>query len=99
MLISTIFPPGPGPSIAYILEGQVKPQKAVDPAFFSLLPSESRFQRPLDTTKHVAEKYHELLRSPTRSGFQQVSKVVTEAALLETTVTMYVDDRKARIEK
>jgi hypothetical protein len=77
----------------------VKTRKAVDPAFSSLLPSESRFQRASDTAKHVAEKYHDLLSSPTRSGLRQVGKIVTEAVLLESTVTMYVDDRRARIEK
>lgn len=63
--------------------------------FFAL----ARFQRASNTTKHVIEKYHELLSSPTRSRLRQVGKVVTEAVLLENMVTAYVDNRRMRIEK
>ncbi|RYC78602.1 hypothetical protein BFJ63_vAg18523 [Fusarium oxysporum f. sp. narcissi] len=43
-------------------------KKAVDSAFSSLLPSETRFQRASDTAKQVVEKYRDILSSPTRAG-------------------------------
>jgi hypothetical protein len=58
------------------------------------------FVRGIQVRKAVLyEKYRDLLSSPTRAGLREVSKVVTEACLLEETVTMYVDDRRKRIEK
>ncbi|KAJ3454457.1 hypothetical protein MRS44_018351 [Fusarium solani] len=96
---SGLFPPNAEPGVTYLLKKQMKAKKAVDPAFSSLLPSETRFQRASDTAKQVVEKYRDLLSSPTRAGLREVSKVVIEACLLEETVTMYVDDQRKRIEK
>ncbi|RSL79819.1 hypothetical protein CEP52_017475 [Fusarium oligoseptatum] len=92
-------PPNAEPGVAYLLKKQMKAKKAVGPAFSSLLPSETRFQRASDTAKQVVEKYRDLLSSLTRPGLREVSKVVTEACLLDGKVTMYVDDRRKRIEK
>jgi hypothetical protein len=47
----------------------------------------------------MREGYHDILSSPTRAGLRQVSNVMNEAALLETTIKMYADDRRSRIEK
>ncbi|KAJ0128780.1 Uncharacterized protein HZ326_28122 [Fusarium oxysporum f. sp. albedinis] len=96
---SGLFPPNANPGVTYLLKQQMRAKKAVDPAFSSLLPSETRFQRASDTAKQVVEKYRNILSSPTRAGLREVNKVVTEACLLEETVTMYVDDRRKRIEK
>nr|AAK16924.1 DNA transposase ESP4 [Fusarium breviconum]AAK18808.1 putative transposase [Fusarium haematococcum] len=96
---SGIFPPNPDPALAFLLKQQMKAKKAVNPAFASLLPSETRFQRASDTAKRVTEEYFDIFSSPTRAGLLEVRKVVTEAVLLEETVTMYVDDRRSRIEK
>ncbi|KAF5266817.1 hypothetical protein FOXYS1_2335, partial [Fusarium oxysporum] len=96
---SGLFPPNANPGVTYLLKQQMRAKKAVDPAFSSLLPSETRFQRASDTAKQVVEKYRNILSSPTPAGLCEVSKVVTEAWLLEETVTMYVADRRKRIEK
>ncbi|KAI8410936.1 hypothetical protein FOFC_07530 [Fusarium oxysporum] len=96
---SGIFPPADKPAVTYLLKKQLKAKKAVDPAFASLLPLETRFQVASDTVKHMREGYHDILSSPTRAGLRQVSNVMNEAALLETTIKMYADDRRSRIEK
>ncbi|RYC79008.1 hypothetical protein BFJ63_vAg18109 [Fusarium oxysporum f. sp. narcissi] len=92
-------PPNANLGVTYLLKQQMRAKKAVDPALSSLLPSETRFQRASDTVKQVVEKYRDMLSSPTRAGLCEVSKVVTEACLLEETVTIHVDDRRKRIEK
>ncbi|RTE68464.1 hypothetical protein BHE90_017158 [Fusarium euwallaceae] len=81
-------PPNAEPGVAYLLKKQMKAKKAVGPAFSSLLPSETRFQRASDTAKQVVEKYRDLLSSLTRPGLREVSKVVTEACLLDGKVTI-----------
>ncbi|KAJ4175858.1 hypothetical protein NW767_015644 [Fusarium falciforme] len=96
---SGIYPPNPDLGVAFLARKQLKAKQAIDPAFASLLPPETRFQRASDTAKRISEKYCDLLPSPSRVGLRDVGKVVTEAALLEDTVTMYVDDRRKRIEK
>ncbi|KAL6365686.1 hypothetical protein LRP88_01687 [Fusarium phalaenopsidis] len=96
---SSIFPPNPDPAVAFLLRQQIKAKKAVNPAFASLLPSDTRFQRASDTAKRVTEEYLDIFSSLTRAGLQEVRKVVIEAVLLEEIVTMYMDDRRSRIEK
>jgi hypothetical protein len=81
------------------MQKKMKAQQAVDPAFASLLPGETRFQRASDVTRHISERYAHVLSSPTRGQLRQVKKVVTEAVHLSNTVTAYVDDRRARVEK
>ncbi|KAJ3453843.1 hypothetical protein MRS44_018475 [Fusarium solani] len=96
---SGIYPPDPEPTMAYLAKKQLQSKKAVDPVFASLLPSEARFQSASDTAKHLSERYGDILSSPACAGLRQIRKVVTEAVMLENTVTAYVDDRRARIEK
>ncbi|RKK65555.1 hypothetical protein BFJ69_g16180 [Fusarium oxysporum] len=96
---SGISPPTDRPVVTYLLQKQLKAKKAVDPAFSFLLPKETRFQVASDTTKCIRERYHDTLSSPTMAGLQQVSLVLSEAVLLETTVKLYSDDRRPGIEK
>ncbi|KAI8654437.1 HTH CENPB-type domain-containing protein [Fusarium keratoplasticum] len=96
---SGIYPPNPKPAIAYLAKKQLQAKQAVDPAFASLLPQESRFQAAADTAKRLSDRYGDTFSSPTRAGLRQIRNVVTEAVVLESTVTAYVDDRRARIEK
>src|SRR4029450_13305651 len=65
----------------------------------SLLPHNARFQTAADTAQRLSDRYGDVFSSPTRAGLRQSRKVVTEAVMLESTVTAYVDDRRARIEK
>ncbi|KAJ4212445.1 hypothetical protein NW757_014788 [Fusarium falciforme] len=85
--------------MAYLAKKQLQAKQAINPAFASLLPHDSRFQTAADTAKHLSECYGDTFSSPTRAGLRQIRKVVTEAVILESTVTAYVDDRRARIEK
>ncbi|KAM6508499.1 hypothetical protein FALCPG4_19005 [Fusarium falciforme] len=96
---SGIYPPNPEPAMAYLAKKQLQAKQAINPAFASLLPHDSRFQTAADTAKHLSECYGDTFSSPTRAGLRQIRKVVTEAVILESTVTAYVDDRRARIEK
>ncbi|KAF4454463.1 DNA transposase [Fusarium albosuccineum] len=74
----------------------MKAKKAINPAFSSPLPSETRFQRASDSRKRVTEQYFNHFSSPTREGLQEVRKVVTEAVLLEKTVTILQELRDQR---
>ncbi|KAJ4175846.1 hypothetical protein NW767_015646 [Fusarium falciforme] len=85
--------------MAYLAKKQLQAKQAIDPAFASLLPQESRFQAAADTAKRLSDRYGDTFSSPTRAGLRQIRNVVTEAVVLESTVTAYVDDRRARIEK
>ncbi|KAG7408735.1 hypothetical protein Forpe1208_v012163 [Fusarium oxysporum f. sp. rapae] len=96
---SGIYPPNPEPAMAYLAKKQLQAKQAINPAFASLLPHDSRFQTAADTEKHLSDRYGEVFSSPTRAGLRQICNVVTEAVMLESTVTAYVDDRRARIEK
>jgi hypothetical protein len=74
-------------------------KQAVDPAYNSLLPPETRFSAASDTARHVGERYHDVFSSPTRQGLKHIRNIVNEAILLEDVITKYVDDRRTRIEK
>ncbi|KAF6517714.1 hypothetical protein HZS61_003275 [Fusarium oxysporum f. sp. conglutinans] len=78
---------------------QLKLKQAVDPAYASLLPPEGRFSAASDTARHVGERYHDILSSPTRAGLKHIRNIVNEAMLLEDTIKRYADDRRSRIEK
>jgi hypothetical protein len=96
---SGIFPPTDQPAVSYLLQKQLKSKQAVDPAYASLLPPEGRFSAASDTAKHVGERYHDILSSPTRAGLKNIRNIVNEAMLLEDTIKRYADDRRSRIEK
>ncbi|KAJ3461129.1 hypothetical protein MRS44_011996 [Fusarium solani] len=96
---SGIYPPNPKPAIAYLTKKQLQSKQAINLAFASLLPHDSRFQTAADTAKHLSERYSDTFSSPTRAGLRQIHKVITEAVILESIVTAYVDNRRARIEK
>ncbi|RMI93959.1 hypothetical protein CDV36_016510, partial [Fusarium kuroshium] len=84
---------------AYLAKKQLQEKQAINPAFASLLPHESRFQAVADTAKRLSGRYGDTFSSPTRARLRQIRNVVTEAVVLEYTITVYVDDRRARIEK
>lgn len=71
------------PGVTYLLKQKTRAKKVVNPAFSSLLPLETRFQRASGTTKEVMEKYRNILSSLTYAGHHEVSKVVIEAYPLE----------------
>ncbi|KAM5529737.1 transposase [Fusarium oxysporum f. sp. phaseoli] len=96
---SGIFPPTDQPAVSYLLRKQLKSKQAVDPAYASLLPPEGRFSTASDAAKHVGERYHDILSSPTRAGLKHIRNIVNEAMLLEDTIKRYADDRRSRIEK
>ncbi|OBS15817.1 hypothetical protein FPOA_13410 [Fusarium poae] len=86
---SGIFPPTDQPAVSYLLQKQLKSKQAVDPAYASLLPPEGRFSAASDTAKHVGERYHDILSSPTRAGLKNIRNIVNEAMLLEDTIKRY----------
>ncbi|KAG7406844.1 hypothetical protein Forpi1262_v018256 [Fusarium oxysporum f. sp. raphani] len=96
---SGIFPPTDRPAVEYLLRKKLKTKKTVDPAFFSLLPSETRFSTASATAQHVRDRYHDILSSPTRQGLKHIQNIVHEAILLEDHIKRHVEGRRARIEK
>ncbi|KAJ0126580.1 Uncharacterized protein HZ326_30314, partial [Fusarium oxysporum f. sp. albedinis] len=52
---SGLFPPTDRPATTYLLRKQLKSKQAVDPAYNSLLPPETRFLAASDTARHVGE--------------------------------------------
>ncbi|KAI8413469.1 hypothetical protein FOFC_06747 [Fusarium oxysporum] len=96
---SGIFPPSDRPAVEYLLRKKLKTKKTVDPAFISLLPSETRFSTASATAQRVRDRYHNILSSPTLQGLKHVQNIVHEAILLEDHIKRHVEDRRARIEK
>ncbi|RSL38778.1 hypothetical protein CEP51_016883, partial [Fusarium floridanum] len=96
---SGMWPVDRKPILAFLEQKALQAQKSINPALPSLLPDEARFHRASVVTKHISEKYHDVMSSPSRAGLRTVRKVVTEASLLNDTVNAYVDDRRARLEK
>ncbi|RYC77206.1 hypothetical protein BFJ63_vAg19920, partial [Fusarium oxysporum f. sp. narcissi] len=96
---SGIFPPTDRPAVEFLLRKKLKMKKTINPAFLSLLPSETRFTTASATAQRLRDRYHDILSSPTRQGLMHVQKIVSEAILLEDHLTRHVDDRRARIEK
>ncbi|KJZ67929.1 hypothetical protein HIM_12682 [Hirsutella minnesotensis 3608] len=93
-----IFPPNSGPAVTKVLEAQLKARQAVNPAYESLLPEETRFQRAADTIRTIEEKYLNLLSSPTRAGLRSARRAVIEAVTMSSVVTAANNDRLKRIE-
>ncbi|RTE68179.1 hypothetical protein BHE90_017444, partial [Fusarium euwallaceae] len=58
-----------------------------------------RSKATADTAKRLSDRYGDVFSSPTRTGLRQIQNITTEAVMLGSTVTAYVDDRRARIEK
>lgn len=94
-----LFPSNNIPVITKLVEAQRKQRDAVNPAFESLLPPESRFQGASDTVQHIDAKYSELLSSPSRAALQQVCSVVHEAAILNAKVAAFCLDRTQHIDR
>jgi hypothetical protein len=85
--------------MAYLAKKQLQSKQAINPAFSLLLPHNARFQIAADTAQRLSDRYGDVFSSPTRAGLRQIRNAVTEAVMLESTITAYVDDRRARIEK
>ncbi|KAI8409854.1 hypothetical protein FOFC_07888 [Fusarium oxysporum] len=96
---SGIFPPTDRPAVEFLLRKKLKAKKTVNPAFLSLLPSETRFTTASATAQRLRDRYHNILSSPTRQGLMHIQKIVNEAILLEKHVLENVNDRRTRIEK
>ncbi|RKK74042.1 hypothetical protein BFJ69_g8781 [Fusarium oxysporum] len=96
---SGIFPPTDRPAVEFLLRKKLKAKKTVNPAFLSLLPSETRFTTASATAQRLRDQYHDILSSPTRQGLMHIQKIVNEAILLEKHVLENVNDRRTRIEK
>ncbi|KAL6405373.1 DNA transposase ESP4 [Ilyonectria robusta] len=79
-----LYPSNNKPVITKLVLAQRRQRGAVNPAFESLLPPETRFQGASDTVQHLDAKYGEILSSPSRAALKQVCAVVTEAAVLNT---------------
>ncbi|KAM4067629.1 DDE superfamily endonuclease [Hirsutella rhossiliensis] len=94
-----IFPPTHEPAVKRIVEEQLKLRQAVNPAYASLLPKETRFEQAVDTVRHIKHRYNDLLSSPTRNGLSNVTRTVTEASLLALNLAKQYQDRLQRIEK
>ncbi|RFU81110.1 dde superfamily endonuclease, cenp-b [Trichoderma arundinaceum] len=82
-----------------VFSQQQKQRDAVNPAFSSLLPKETRFHQASTSIHTAREKYGDLMSSPTRGGLRQASLVVTEACTLEKHIDNFIVDRNRRIEK
>lgn len=94
-----LYPPNNKPVITKLVLAQRRQREAVNPAFESLLPPETRFQGASDTVQHLDAKYGEILSSPSRAALKQVCAVVTEAAVLNTQVATFCLNRTQRIER
>ncbi|KAJ4073619.1 hypothetical protein NW761_014215 [Fusarium oxysporum] len=96
---SGIFPPTDQPAVKFLLRKKLKAKKTINPAFLSLLPSETRFTTASATTQHLRDQYHDILSSPTRQGLMHIQKIVNEAILLEKHILENVNNRRIHIEK
>lgn len=67
-----LYPPNNKPVITKLVLAQRRQREAVNPAFESLLPPETRFQGASDTVQHLDTKYDEILSSPSRAALKQV---------------------------
>ncbi|KAK1238254.1 hypothetical protein MKX08_002833 [Trichoderma sp. CBMAI-0020] len=94
-----IFPPNAQPAVMRVFSEQQKKREAINPAFSTLLPKETRFHQASTSIHNAREKYGDLMSSPTREGLRQASFVVTEACALEKHVDNFIVDRNRRIEK
>jgi DDE superfamily endonuclease len=94
-----IFPPNAQPAVMRVFSEKQKQREAINPAFSSLLPKETRFHQASTSIYQAREKYGDLMSSPTREGLRQASLVVTEACTLEKHVNNFIVDRNRRIER
>lgn len=94
-----IFPPNAQPAVMRVFSEKQKQREAINPAFSSLLPRETRFHQASTSVHQAREKYGNLMSSPTREGLRQASLVVTEACALENHVNNFIVDRNRRIER
>lgn len=94
-----IFPPNAQPAVMRVFSQQQRKREAINPAFSTLLPKETRFHQASTSIHNAREKYGDLMSSPTREGLRQASFVVTEACALEKHVDNFIVDRNRRIEK
>ncbi|KJZ70330.1 hypothetical protein HIM_10298 [Hirsutella minnesotensis 3608] len=93
-----IFPPNSTPAVTKVLETQLRARQAVNPAYESLLPEESRFQHAANAIRSIEEKYLDLLSSPTRAGLRSARRAVIEAVTMSLVVKSANNDHLKRIE-
>ncbi|KAJ4175517.1 hypothetical protein NW759_17768 [Fusarium solani] len=71
---SGMWPVDRKPILAFLEQKALQAQKSINPALPSLLPDEARFHRASVITKHISEKYHDVMSSPSRAGLRTVRK-------------------------
>ncbi|KJK85877.1 hypothetical protein H633G_10271 [Metarhizium anisopliae BRIP 53284] len=69
-----LWPASPQPVLAKLLQEQLRQRKRINPAYTSLLPSETWFQVAADAANDIRERYHDILSSPSREGLRQIAK-------------------------
>ncbi|KAJ2975638.1 hypothetical protein NQ176_g5408 [Zarea fungicola] len=69
-----LFPVDATPTITKIVHEQLRLQQPINPAYSSLLPSETRFQVAADALNDIRQRYGALLSSPSREKLRIATK-------------------------
>ncbi|KJK84744.1 hypothetical protein H633G_11487 [Metarhizium anisopliae BRIP 53284] len=93
-----LWPASPQPVLAKLLQEQLRQRKRINPAYTSLLPSETRFQVAADAANDIRERYHDILSSPLREGLRQIAKVSAESIMLHNHSNEVIVNRTQRVQ-
>ncbi|KAJ2973747.1 hypothetical protein NQ176_g6431 [Zarea fungicola] len=93
-----LFPVDATPTITKILHEQLRLQQPINPAYSSLLPSETRFQVAADALNDIRQRYGALLSSPSREKLRIATKVTMESVAMAAHSHGIVADRNSRIQ-
>ncbi|KAM4055036.1 hypothetical protein HRG_014941 [Hirsutella rhossiliensis] len=91
-----LFPVDPAPVITKILHEQLRQQQPINPAYASLLPSETRFQVAADALNDIRQRYGPLMSSPSRENLRVLAKVNTESIAMASHSQGIVSDKNSR---
>ncbi|KAF5120992.1 hypothetical protein E5D57_013328 [Metarhizium anisopliae] len=93
-----LWPASPQPVLAKLLQEQLRQRKRINPAYTSLLPSETWFQVAADAANDIRERYHDILSSPSREGLRQIAKVSAESIMLHNHSNEVIVNRTKRVQ-
>ncbi|KAF5131517.1 hypothetical protein E5D57_007872 [Metarhizium anisopliae] len=93
-----LWPASPQPVLAKLLQEQLRQRKRINPAYTSLLPSETRFQVAADAANDIRERYHDILSSPSREGLRQIANVSAESIMLHNHSNEVIVNRTQRVQ-
>lgn len=85
--------------IDQIIAKQRQQRKAIHPSVQKQLPLDSRFQDAQDQIDHLYKRYRHVISSPTLEAITDVSKIISEAALMHQEREAFSIHRLQRLEK